>query len=232
MLATSRLRQLSVPTPEVRVDRPPRSRKIARMAFTPPGETRDKVFRFVRDRILDGAVPTVREVQDAMGFSAIESARKQLDALVAEGRLEKEEGLARGFRLPRVRGEARALQVPVIGTVQAGRLSEAIENPDGWVFVESRHRPEELFALRVRGESMTGVGILPGDLVIVKKGAVQQKGAIVVALVENEATVKRLGLRRGKVILEAANPAFESIALDPSSVRLLGRVVEVRRQLV
>lgn len=213
------------------VDSDSPSRKIAGMAFTPPGETRDKVFRFVRDRILCGAVPTVREVKDAMGFSAIESARKQLDALVAEGRLEKDAGLARSYRLPRVRGEARAMQVPVLGTVQAGRLHEAIENPDGWVLVESRHKPDELFALRVRGDSMIEAGILPDDLVIVRRGPVQQKGTIVVALVGDEATVKRLGARRGKVVLEPANPRYEPIVLDPAGVRVLGRVVEVRRQL-
>lgn len=201
------------------------------MAFTPPGETRDKVFRFVRDRILSGSVPSVREVQTAMGFAAVESARKQLDALVAEGRLEKDAGLARSYRLPRVRGEARATQVPVVGTVQAGGLHEAIENPDGWLLVESRHRPDELFALRVRGDSMIEAGILPDDLVIVRRGAVQPKGTIVVAMVGDEATVKRLGARRGKIVLEPANRAYEPIVAEPSSVRVLGRVIEVRRKL-
>ncbi|MBI5850648.1 MAG: repressor LexA [Planctomycetes bacterium] len=201
------------------------------MAFTPPGETRDKVFRFVRDRILSGSVPSVREVQLAMGFAAVESARKQLDALVAEGRLEKDSGLARSYRLPRARGEARATQVPVLGTVQAGQLQEAIENPDGWVLVESRHRPEDLFALRVRGDSMIEAGILPDDLVVVRKGSAQPKGAIVVAMVGDEATVKRLGARRGKVVLEPANRAYQPIVAEPSSVRVLGRVIEVRRQL-
>ena len=123
------------------------------------------------------------------------------------------------------------MQVPVLGTVQAGRLHEAIENPDGWVLVESRHKPDELFALRVRGDSMIEAGILPDDLVIVRRGPVQQKGTIVVALVGDEATVKRLGARRGKVVLEPANPRYEPIVLDPAGVRVLGRVVEVRRQL-
>ena len=70
------------------------------MAHTPPGRTREKVFRFMRRRLMEGAPPTVREVQDAMGFAAVESARKQLDALVAEGRLAKTAGRARGYRLP------------------------------------------------------------------------------------------------------------------------------------
>ena len=69
------------------------------MARTPPGRTREQVFRFVRRRLLEGVPPTVREVQDAMGFAAVESARKHLEALVAEGRLQKSKGSARGYRL-------------------------------------------------------------------------------------------------------------------------------------
>ena len=77
------------------------------MAHTPIGRTRERVFRFMRDRLLAGAPPTVREVQEAMGFGAVESARKQLEALVTEGRLAKTPGRARGYRLARQgRGES------------------------------------------------------------------------------------------------------------------------------
>ncbi|MFO1054405.1 MAG: transcriptional repressor LexA [Planctomycetota bacterium] len=201
------------------------------MAHTPKGETREKVYRFVRDRLLGGAAPTVREVQAAMGFAAVESARKQLDLLVTEGRLVKEPGISRGYRLPAQRNEVHTAQVPLLGTVQAGRLQQAIEHPDGWVLVETRKRSDELFALRVRGESMIGAGILPGDIAIVRRGPVRESGAIVVALVGDEATVKTLRLRRNRVVLEPANPAFEAIVPDPDSLEILGRVVEVRRRL-
>ena len=83
------------------------------------------MFRYVRDRLLAGAPPTVREVQDAMGFGAVESARKQLDALVAEGRLLKDPGRARSYRLPESREGERAVRVPLLGRVQAGALHEA-----------------------------------------------------------------------------------------------------------
>ncbi len=86
------------------------------MAHTPPGRTRERVFRFVRDRLLSGAPPTVREVQAAMGFAAVESARKQLEALVDEGRLAKTPGRSRGYRLAqRDRGRGRTTQVPLVG---------------------------------------------------------------------------------------------------------------------
>ncbi len=201
------------------------------MARTPPGETRAKILAFVRARLFVGAPPTVREVQEAFGFRAVESARAQLEALVAEGRLVKEPGgIARGYRLPGLRPSV-ALLVPILGRVQAGDLATALEDPDGHLAVQSHFAPSELFALRVRGESMTGAGIFPGDFVVVRRQAGAESGEIVVALVEDEATVKRLRLRRGRVELCPENPAFAPLALAPGEVRLLGKVIEVRRVL-
>lgn len=166
-----------------------------------------------------------------MGFAAIESARKQLDNLVTEGRLEKQPGIARGYRLPKQRNDLRAARVPLLGTVQAGKLQEAIENPDGWILVESRRRTDDLFALRVCGDSMIDAAILEGDIVIVRRGPVQESGAIVVALVGDDATVKTLRLRRSRVVLEPANPAYEPFTPDPDNLQILGRVIEIRRTL-
>lgn len=200
------------------------------MAHTPPGVTREKVYRFVRDRLLAGRPPTVREVQAAMGFGAVESARKQLEALVAEGRLAKDAGRARGYRLPVDDGEP-AVRVPLLGEVQAGDLRTAVQDPDGFVVAESRHPPDELFALKVRGDSMVDAGIFAGDVVIVRRQQKVEPGTIVVALVDDEATVKRFKTRRNRVVLEPANEAYEPIVLDPKSVKILGRVLEVRRRL-
>ncbi|MCA8943977.1 MAG: transcriptional repressor LexA [Planctomycetes bacterium] len=199
------------------------------MAFSTPGETRERVFRFVRERLLEGAPPTVREVQDAMGFRAVESARKQLDALVAEGRLVKRDGRARGYRLPEsVDG---GVPVPLVGEIQAGGLSAAIENPDGFVVASARKASDTLFALTVRGESMRDAGILPGDTVIVRKQSTAANGDIVVALVGDEATVKRLRIQRQRIVLEPANPDFESIRPRDGECEILGRVVELRRRI-
>ena len=215
-----------------RVDIAPRAVDSAEpMAHTTPGVTREKVYRFVRDRLLVGRPPTVREVQAAMGFGSVESARKQLDLLVAEGRLVKDPGRARGVRLPAAIEGDRAQRVPLVGAVQAGDLRSAIQDPDGFVIVESRHAEQDLFALRVRGESMSGAGILPDDVVIVRRQASADPGTIVVALVDDEATVKTLRLRRNRVVLEPANPAFEPLVFTPDAVRILGRVVEVRRRI-
>lgn len=123
--------------------------------------------------------------------------------------------------------------VPLLGEVAAGGFEEAVENPDGDLLMEIPHSrdPSDYFALRVRGESMTGAGILEGDLVIVERGTEAVSGQIVVALVEDEATVKRLHFDRNRLELRPENPAFEVLRPSPDRCRLLGKVVEVRRRL-
>ena len=119
---------------------------------------------------------------------------------------------------------------PVLGRVQAGALTAAIEDPDGYVAVQSRFRREDLFALRVRGESMVGAGILPDDMVVVRRQPQAESGDIVVALVGDEATVKRLRMVNGFPELHAENPDFPPIIPDPGEgLSLLGKVIEVRR---
>ena len=202
------------------------------MGRTPAGETRRKVFEFVRDRLLAGQPPTVREVQDAFGFRAVQTARQHLERLVEDGRLVADRYKARGYRLPGTTREPRTVLVPMLGRVPAGALDEAIEDPDGYLPVDVRGVPAgDLFALRVRGESMTGVGIMPGDLVIVRRQPAVANGDIVVALVENDATVKTFRARGRRVELRPENPAFDPIVFDAEHVAILGKVIEVRRIL-
>ena len=200
------------------------------MGRTPAGETRDRVFRFVREKLLGGIPPTVREVQAAFGFLSPQTAREHLEGLVGQGRLIKEPGKARGYRLP-ARGGRPPVLVPLLGRVPAGPLDAAVEDLEGYVPVEGARARGELFGLRVRGESMTGAGILPGDIVVVRRQSRAEAGEIVVALVGDEATVKLLRVRGKRVELHAENPAFEPIVPDPRQLSILGKVVEVRRYL-
>lgn len=200
------------------------------MGRTPAGQTRDKVFRFVRERLLGGTPPTVREVQDAFGFRSAMTAREHLEALVEEGRLAKEAGQARGYRLPG-HAEAAPRMIPLLGRVPAGPLDAAVEDLEGYVPVEGRRASGELFGLRVHGDSMSGAGILAGDIVVVRRQQNASSGEIVVALVGDEATVKRLHVRGRRVELHPENPRYEPIVPDPRELRVLGKVVEVRRYL-
>jgi repressor LexA len=197
---------------------------------TPAGRTRARILEFVRGRLLEGRPPTVREVQDAFGFRAVQSAREHLEALVADGKLAKDKGKARGYGLP-AGGPRGAVLVPLLGRVQAGDPTVAVEEPLGYLPVRPRSAPDGLFALRVRGESMTGAGILPGDVVVVRRQATAEPGDVVVAMVGDEATVKTLRRRRGRLELHPANPAFEPIVPRTGALALLGKVVEVRRIL-
>lgn len=201
-------------------------------------QTRQRIFEFVRKRVLEGWPPTVREVQVAAGFQAVQSANLHLQALVDEGRLMKLPGKARGFALPdSPHGMQQNLLVPLVGRVQAGVPAPAVEDLEGYVPVEvrrsvSRSKAESLVALRVRGDSMKGAGIFDGDIVIVHRQQTANDGEIVVAMIGEEATVKRLRVRRMSVELVPENPSFASIVVkSPDRVALIGKVIEVRRYL-
>ena len=199
----------------------------------PHGEMRGRVLRYVQQRLRAGDPPTVREIRDHVGLRAAQSVQRHLDALVASGQLERDEsGRSRALRLPRGAGGAARqvpFMVPLLGQVQAGALTTAVEEAEGVIPVMGAG--EGVFALRVAGLSMMQAGILPGDVVIVRQQTDALDGDIVVALVDDEATVKRLRRVAGQVRLYPENPDFEVIIPDPERVRLLGKVVEVRRYL-
>jgi repressor LexA len=210
------------------------------MGRTPKGLTRERVLAFVRERLLAGAVPTVREVQHALGFRSVGTAREHLDALVAAGRLARAaEGQHRGLRLPdgtgargaggREAGAGGATRlVPLLGSVQAGALTEAIEHAEDHLVVRARGNAT-LFALRVRGDSMVPE-LLPDDVIVVRRQPTAEHGELVVAMVGGDATVKRLQLgSSGRVELHATNPRYAPI-VAPDDLQLLGKVVELRRR--
>ena len=199
------------------------------MPKTPPGETRARLRDFVLDRILGGAPPSVREVQDHFGFRSTATVREHLDALVDAGELEQDSGRDRGYRIP---GAFLPGMVPILGRVQAGALNAALENAEGYVAVRAE-RAQRSFALRVVGESMAGRAIHDGDIVLVDRDARIASGDIVVALIDDQATIKTFRKQGRRVVLEAANPAFSDIVPDPHhpDFRILGRVFEVRREL-
>lgn len=202
------------------------------MGRTPTGETRRKVFEFVRNRLLAGQPPTVREVQGAFGFRAVQSAREHLEALVAEGLLSKDSGKSRGYRLSATLAPPEPLRmVPLLGSVQAGPLSTAIEDREGYLAIPSRFPEQDLFALRVRGDSMEGAAILENDIVIAHRQPSADSGDIIVALVGDEATVKRLWRRGRRVELRAENPHYDPIVPSSGEFSVLGKVIEVRRYL-
>ena len=200
------------------------------MAYTNPGETRARIYEFLRERLLAGSPPTVREVQAAFGFRSVESARAQLEVLVRDGVLTKTRGKARSYRLAAQGRPVRTPRlVPLLGRVQAGPLQAAIQEAEGFVAVDARPHDGELFALRVRGESMTGAGILPGDMVIVDRARTPQSGDIVIAEVDGQWTMKYLKKRGEAVALIAANPNYQPVR-PKRELKIAGVVTAVVRK--
>ena len=193
----------------------------------PQGEMRERIFRYVEQRLLQGRPPSVREIRDHVGLRAVQTVQRHLNGLIEDGLLLREgQGRSRSLRLPDLIGGATRL-VPILGGVQAGALTTALQEVEGFVSVQ--RAGDDLFALRVKGWSMVNAAILPGDVLVVRSQPDADDGDVVVALVEDEATVKRLRRVQGRVELHPENPDFSVIV--PEGLQLLGKVIEVRRNL-
>ena len=183
---------------------------------------REEVFAFLSEFTASrGYSPTVREICAAVGLKSTASVYHHLESLRDDGLISMDESKKRAISLP----AARSGRVPVVGMVTAGRPILAVENIEGYIPWEGE---SGCFALRVRGESMIGAGILDGDTVVVRPQPDADNGQIVVALLGDEATVKRLRRADGEVWLMPENPAFDPI--DGREAVILGRVKAVIRE--
>ena len=178
----------------------------------------DYVNQFVQE---NGYSPSVREIGEAVGLRSTASVSYHLQALQEKGLLQAPG--AKGRKRALVTG-ARFGQIPVVGVVTAGLPILAVENQEGTL---SWNEPG-CFALRVRGDSMINAGILPGDLVVVRPQSTADDGQIVVARLEDEATVKRLSRRSGQVWLLPENDNYAPI--DGTNAELIGVVRGVVRE--
>lgn len=188
-------------------------------------EKKTKVFNFIKSKLSSGVSPSVREIMDAMEFKSTSTAHRYINALVDDGLIEKTDALNRSLRLP----NSNSASVPVIGTVTAGMPVTAFEDITGYVSFEApNHDPNDLFALKIKGESMINAGILDGDIVIVQKDTYAENGDIVVAFIDGEdATVKRFYKENGKYRLQPENDSMQPIILNECEI--LGKVIGLKR---
>ena len=188
-------------------------------------EKKIEVFNYIKRRLNEGTSPSVREIMEAMDFRSTSTAHRYIEMLVNEGLLEKTDNLNRTLRLP----NSATAAVPVIGTVTAGQPITAIQDITGYIgFETDGYDPSELFALKIRGESMINAGILDGDIVIVRSTNYAENGDIVVALVDGEeATVKTFYKEKGHYRLQPENDTMEPLIFD--EVEILGRVIGLKR---
>lgn len=190
-----------------------------------------------------GYPPTVREIGKSLGMRSPSTVKFHLDKLRADGLLQWEDGKPRSLVLTRT-GEASPLphpngahlpactwtegQVPLVGNVAAGTPIWAEECVEEYISFPGEPRSEGLFALRVRGESMLMAGILPGDMVVVRPQIEPHNGDIVVALFEDEATVKTYSHKNDHIWLLPQNPNYTPI--DGTNAQIVGKVVGVVRR--
>ncbi len=189
-------------------------------------EMQKKIYEYLAERVQSGVPPTVREIGRAVGLKSTSTVQLYLDALEEAGYIERSPQQKRSIRVRG--GQSPVTQVPLIGTVTAGMPILAVESIEGYIpFGAAVASDKSLFALRVRGESMIGAGILSGDIVIAEKTPVAANGDIVVALLEDSATVKRFFKEDGHFRLQPENDDYAPIITD--EVVILGRVVALQR---
>ncbi len=193
-----------------------------------------ELLDFLRDFFLKrGFPPTIREIASHFGLKGPRGPQKMLNILEKKGYIRKIPGGSRaieilGFSLGDV------IRIPIVGRVRAGKPILAIENVEGYLhFDRNLLSSEDVFLLRVQGDSMIGAHIQDGDFALVKPQSNAENGEIVVALIEDEATIKRIFKERDLIRLEPANPNMEPIVVKKGEkkVTIVGKVIGIFRKI-
>jgi repressor LexA len=187
----------------------------------------DEVYHFIEDFIDDnGYAPSVREICNKMGFKSTATAYNYINRMRECGMLQKADNKKRAVSLPQNNGK----KIPLLGTVAAGTPIFATENyEDYYAFPPDQFKGDQLFMLRVQGDSMIEADIQDGDKIVVRRQQTAENGEIVVALIDDGATVKRFFKRNGKIILHPENPRLDDFVLD--DVQILGKVIGLVRNM-
>ena len=195
-------------------------------------EREREIYEYIVNAIRnEGYSPSVRDICNALGMKSTSTVHTYLERLERKGVIQKESGKSRTLRVENetVRG-AQTVRVPIVGKVAAGMPILAVENYEGF---RDFPRPgatvsgSDLFALRIQGESMIEAGILDGDLIIVEKRTIAEDGEIIVALVDDEATVKTFYRDGDRFRLQPENSSMEPIYVR--ELVILGKVVACMR---
>jgi len=199
--------------------------------------TQEKVFEFLKDFLRErGFPPTLREIASHFGLRGPKAPQKTLTILERKGYIRKVPGVSRAIEIlsyPQF-SLTHMLSVPIVGRVRAGEPILAVENIEGYInFDRSLVSSRDVFLLRVVGDSMVDAHIQDGDFALVKPQPNAEDGEIIVALIEDEATIKRIFQKRDLIRLEPANPKMEPIVVKKGEkkVTIVGKVVGIFRKL-
>ena len=185
-----------------------------------------KILDYINERISEGVPPSIREICADLSIKSTSTVHRYLKQLEDKGLLTRGQNLNRSIRLAADQNN-KTLNVPLLGTVTAGQPILAVEEIEGYVpFRTDSYKADELFALHVKGESMINAGIYDGDIIIARKTPVAHNGEIV-ALIEDEATVKTFYKEKGHFRLQPENDTMDPIIVP--SVAVLGKVISLIR---
>jgi len=197
-------------------------------------EAQEKLFNSIAEFISkNGFPPTSRELGNILGITST-SVYEQLERLETKGFIKRKKRTARSIEIIRETNSdtttsqnIRLIKIPVIGTIAAGQPIFAYENVEDEIYVdESSVGKGRFFALKIKGESMINAGINNGDLVIIRRQPLVEPGEIVAALIDDDATLKRLRITKGRVFLDPENEAFEPIEVTyRDDFKILGKLV-------
>jgi len=197
-------------------------------------ERQKEILAFIEDRVKkQGIPPTIREVGKRFGITSTNGVRSILDALEAKGYIKRKKLVSRGIELLKI-GIGSFGRVPLVGAVPAGLPITAIENREGEIGVDTSFLPtDNVFCLRVKGQSMTGAGIFDGDYVLVDKAAQPIRGDVVVAVIGDDATIKKFYPDKQHIRLEPENDQFGPIIVERNTpgFYIAGRVVGLMRRM-
>ena len=183
----------------------------------------DYILKFSEE---NGYTPSVREISQECGIKSTATVHSYIERLHERGYLNKQNNKKRSVTL----GKSAGVKIPLIGTVTAGQPIFAYENyEDYYNFPVGEFKGDSLFMLRVSGTSMIDAGIMDGDKIIVRKQETAENGEIVVALVEDSATVKRFFKRDGRIVLHPENESLSDMVYSDGEVSILGKVVGLMR---
>ena len=193
-----------------------------------------EIYDFIRStQASRGIPPSMREIGEKFNIRSTNGVEGHLAALERGGHIVRERGKSRGISL---HAEARSMAtIPLLGRVAAGAPVLSPENREAEVTVDlplfSLRSGNNLFALKVRGESMRDAHIMDGDTLLVRSQATAQNNDIVVAMVEGEATVKRFFAEKDRIRLQPENSEMEPIFVHRGEFRIIGKVVGVIRKI-
>ncbi len=209
-------------------------------------ERQNEILNFIKDYLRENEFPpTLREIGSKFQISSTFGVKRHLDALEKKGYVVIERNASRGIRIvhndeyfdgdtSRRVGDEFFNKIPIVGRVAAGSPILAMENIEGSIIIDPTFikKAEDAFALRVQGDSMINVGIFEGDLVIVSPDNKGKRGDVIVAMLDDEVTVKTLNVKKNKIVLSPENDNYNPITIeDKNSFTIIGKVKGVVRWL-